>query len=127
MILKLLFFLNLFLLSPAERSKALEDKVRSLADLRDRDDVIKFDSAKFKEFCRSAPRNYSVVVMFTALAPDRQCHVCKEASQGYLTVARSWKYSPNFSDELFIAMLDYDDGPEAFQLMKLNYAPGNTI
>ena len=124
-LLRLLFLLKLFLLSPAQKPNALEDKVRSLVDLRDRSDVIRFDSDKFKEFCRSAPRNYSVIVMFTALVPERQCHVCKEASSEYLTVARSWKYSPNFSDKLFIAMVDYDEGQEAFQLMKLNYAPGN--
>ena len=59
LLLKLLFFLNLFLLSPAQ--KTLEDKVRSLVDLRNRDDVIKFNSAQFKEFCRSSPRNYSVI------------------------------------------------------------------
>ena len=38
-------------------------------------------------------------------------------------VATSWKYSPNLSNNLFFAMVDFDEGQEAFQIMKLNHAP----
>jgi oligosaccharyltransferase complex subunit gamma len=39
--------------------------------------VMKFNTAKFKEFVKTTPKNYSVVVMFTAMAPQRQCQICR--------------------------------------------------
>ena len=61
--------------------------------------------------------------MFTALSPSRQCAVCKQASDEYNLVANSYRYSQLFSNKLFFAMVDFDEGPDVFQSMKLNTAP----
>jgi oligosaccharyltransferase complex subunit gamma len=39
--------------------------------------VIRLNNERFKQFVKTSPRNYSMFVMFTALAPQRQCAACK--------------------------------------------------
>merc|ERR1711874_428301 len=104
-------------------SNALADKVSQLVDLSTKKSVIKLNGNKFRDFVKSAPRNYSIIVMFTALAANRQCAVCKQASDEYQLVANSYRYSQLYSNKLFFAMVDFDEGPDVFQSMKLNTAP----
>jgi len=61
--------------------------------------------------------------MFTALSASRQCAICKQAADEYQLVANSYRYSQLFSNKLFFAMVDFDEGPDVFQSMKLNTAP----
>ena len=112
------------LASASDKKKdALADKVSQLVDLSTKKSVIKLNGNKFRDFVKSAPRNYSIIVMFTALAANRQCAVCKQASDEYQLVANSYRYSQLFSNKLFFAMVDFDEGPDVFQSMKLNTAP----
>lgn len=37
-----------------------------------------------------------------------------EANHEYEIVANSWRHSASFSNNLFFAMVDYDDGPDVF-------------
>ena len=117
--------LALFVLVTAadKKNDALADKVSQLVDLSTKKSVIKLNGNKFRDFVKSAPRNYSIIVMFTALSPSRQCAVCKQASDEYQLVANSYRYSQLFSNKLFFAMVDFDEGPDVFQSMKLNTAP----
>lgn len=39
--------------------------------------IIRMNGEKFKTYVKSTPRNYSVIVMLTALAPQRQCSICR--------------------------------------------------
>ena len=55
----------------------LDGKVAQLMDMAQRRPVIRLDANKFNLYVKSAPRNYSVVVMFTALQSHRQCSVCR--------------------------------------------------
>ncbi len=80
---------------------------------------------------KTAPRNYSMIVMLTAMAPQRQCGVCKwdelnflkfarifslrPAHDEYQIVAQSYRYSNAFSSKVFFAMVDFDEGAEIFQ------------
>jgi len=41
--------------------------------------IVRLNSERFKHFVRTAPRNYSMIVMLTALSPSRQCGICKYA------------------------------------------------
>jgi len=110
----------------AEKKKdagGLADKVSQLVDLSTKKSVIKLNGNKFRDFVKSAPRNYSIIVMFTALSASRQCAICKQASDEYQLVANSYRYSQLFSNKLFFAMVDFDEGPDVFQSMKLNTAP----
>ena len=102
---------------------ALNEKVEQLMDLSAKRPVIKLNGNKFRDYVKGAPRNYSIVVMFTALQASRQCAICKQASDEYQLVANSYRYSQFFSNKLFFAMVDFDEGTDVFQAMKLNTAP----
>merc|ERR1711963_987847 len=106
-----------------ESGDALADKVSQLMDLSAERPVVKLNGNKFKDFVRSAPRNYSIIVMFTALSAQRQCAICKQAAAEYEVVANSYRYSQFYSNKMFFAMVDFDEGPDVFQTMKLNSAP----
>merc|ERR1712079_788958 len=47
----------------------------------------------------------------------------KQASDEYHMVANSYRYSSQYSNKMFFAMVDFDEGPDVFQSMKLNSAP----
>jgi len=102
---------------------ALNEKVEQLMDLSAKRPVIKLNGNKFRDYVKGAPRNYSIIVMFTALQASRQCAICKQASDEYQLVANSYRYSQFFSNKLFFAMVDFDEGTDVFQAMKLNTAP----
>jgi oligosaccharyltransferase complex subunit gamma len=127
-----LLFLSLLLpamliLAQAQNKKkdgaALQDKVDQLMDLTTKRAVIKLNGNKFRDYVKSGPRNYSVLVMFTALSAQRQCAICRQASDEYHLVANSYRYSQFYSNKMFFAMVDFDEGPDVFQAMKLNTAP----
>lgn len=101
----------------------LTDRVQQLLDLNVKRSVIKFNGNKFKDLVRAVPRNYSVVIMFTAMAPARQCVICRHAHDEYTIVANSYRYSQTYSNNLFFAMIDFDEGSDVFQLLRLNTAP----
>jgi len=85
--------------------------------------VLRFNGPKFKEFVKTSPRNYSVIVMFTAMAPARQCSICRHANEEFQVVANSFRFSHVYSNKLFFAMVDFDEGLDVFQLLRLNAAP----
>jgi len=105
-------------------SSTLNDRVKQMVDLSLRRPVIRMNTDKFRDLIKAAPRNYSVVVMFTALAAQRQCAICKMAHDEFQIVANSYHYSHMGSSKaLFFAMVDFDEGFDVFQMMKLNTAP----
>ncbi|KAJ8970230.1 hypothetical protein NQ317_015670 [Molorchus minor] len=61
--------------------------------------------------------------MFTAMAPQRQCQVCRHASDEFTIVANSFRYSQAHSNKLFFAVVDFDEGSDVFQMLRLNTAP----
>jgi len=105
------------------KQDVLEEKVAQLSAWAQRKHVIKLSSAKFMTYVKSQPRNYSMIVQFTALNPQRRCTVCHEANEEYKILASSYRYSSSYSNKLFFATVDYDDGQEAFQKLGLNSAP----
>lgn len=107
----------------AALSNSLESRVEQLNEISYRSPVIKLDDDKYKSFIRTMPRNYSIVVMFTALSPNRNCKICKEVHTEYTTLARSHRYSRGFNSDLFFTMVDYDGGAAIFQRLKLTSAP----
>ena len=124
--LALALFALVLCVASAEKKKdagGLADKVSQLVDLSTKKSVIKLNGNKFRDFVKSAPRNYSIIVMFTALSASRQCAICKQAAAEYELVANSYRYSQFYSNKMFFAMVDFDEGPDVFQIMKLNSAP----
>uniref|UniRef100_A0A8B9HJ17 Tumor suppressor candidate 3 n=1 Tax=Astyanax mexicanus TaxID=7994 RepID=A0A8B9HJ17_ASTMX len=55
----------------------LVEKVEQMMEWSSRRSVIRMNGDKFRRFVKAPPRNYSVIVMFTALQPQRQCSVCR--------------------------------------------------
>uniref|UniRef100_A0A8C9FK95 Uncharacterized protein n=1 Tax=Pavo cristatus TaxID=9049 RepID=A0A8C9FK95_PAVCR len=68
--------LNIPLLCP-QLQNLLAEKVEQLMEWSSRRSVIRMNGDKFRRFVKAPPRNYSVIVMFTALQPQRQCSVCR--------------------------------------------------
>ncbi|XP_010074309.1 PREDICTED: tumor suppressor candidate 3, partial [Pterocles gutturalis] len=100
----------------------LAEKVEQLMEWSSRRSVIRMNGDKFRRFVKAPPRNYSVIVMFTA-KPQRQCSVCRQANEEYQVLANSWRYSSAFSNKLFFTIVDYDEGADVFQQLNMNSAP----
>jgi len=102
----------------------LEQKLQGLVELNNRRPVIRMNGEKYRQYVKAPPRNYSIILMLTALAPQRKCSICKEVNAEYQILASSWKYSNGFSNHnLFFVMVDFDEGSDVFQSLKLNTAP----
>lgn len=105
------------------QGQTLSERVQHLLDLNNKRSVLKFNGNRFRDLVKVAPRNYSVVIMFTAMAPGRQCVICRHAHDEYTIVANSYRYSQSYSNNLFFAMIDFDEGSDVFQMLRLNTAP----
>ncbi|XP_029627966.1 dolichyl-diphosphooligosaccharide--protein glycosyltransferase subunit MAGT1 [Salmo trutta] len=106
-----------------KKETLLSEKVGQLMDWTGKRAVIRMNGEKFRRFVKAPPRNYSVVIMFTALQPQRQCGVCKQADEEYQILANSWRYSSAFTNKVFFAAVDFDEGSDVFQMLNMNSAP----
>lgn len=104
-------------------AQPLSEKVQQLLEMNAKRPVMRFNGNRFRDFVKSVPRNYSMVIMFTAMAPARQCVICRHAHDEYTIVANSYRYSQVYSNKLFFAMVDFDEGSDVFQMLRLNTAP----
>uniref|UniRef100_A0AC11D3Q4 Magnesium transporter 1 n=1 Tax=Ovis aries TaxID=9940 RepID=A0AC11D3Q4_SHEEP len=102
----------------AQRKKemVLSEKVSQLMEWTNKRPVIRMNGDKFRRLVKAPPRNYSVIVMFTALQLHRQCVVCKQADEEFQILANSWRYSSAFTNRIFFAMVDFDEGSDVFQM-----------
>ncbi|KAK9390186.1 hypothetical protein V1515DRAFT_589469 [Lipomyces mesembrius] len=72
----------------------------------------------------SAPRDYGLVVLLTAEAPQMGCHLCREFRPDYNLVAQSWRQEhPKGGEGLYFGVLDLRDGQKTFQKLQLKTAP----
>ena len=111
---------RVWLQKPGPVGKTLDEKVSQLMDLSHKRSLIRMNGQKFKDYVRATPKNYSVVVMFTAMSAQRQCSIYKQAADEFQMVSNSYRYSPAFSNKLFFAMVDFDEGPDVFQVNNIN-------
>lgn len=107
------------------QSPTIEEKVQGLSDLTARSAIVKFNLDKWKTYVRSQPRNYSMIVMFTALSPNVNCPICRPAYEEFMIVANSHRYTSSAEDKkkVYFGIVDYEDAPQIFQQMNLNTAP----
>lgn len=104
----------------------LEDQIQQLNDLSDRRPIIRLNPDKFRRFVgsQSVPRNYSFIVMMTALSPQRGCHICRQAHEEFVVTATSYKNSQHYhSKRLYFGVVDYDEGQDIFNSLSINSAP----
>ena len=71
----------------------IADKVKQMTELNFRRPLIRLKGDQFKNLVKNAPKNYSVIVMLTALQPQRQCQICQQAHDEFQIIANSWRYS----------------------------------
>ncbi|KAL5292507.1 TUSC3 family protein [Megaselia abdita] len=101
----------------------LTEKVQNLMDMNFKKSVLRFNGQKFKDYVKQGPKNYSMIVMLTALAPSRQCQICRVAHDEFTILANSYRFSQIYSNKLFFVMVDFDEGSDVFQSLRLNTAP----
>ncbi|XP_076357206.1 oligosaccharide transferase gamma subunit isoform X3 [Tachypleus tridentatus] len=101
----------------------LGERVLQLVDMSTKRPIIRLNGDKFRQYVKASPRNYSFVIMLTALSSQRQCAICRQAHDEFQIVANSWRYSQLFSNHLFFGMVDFDEGPDVFQYLGQNSAP----
>jgi len=94
-----------------------------MLELSSRRPIVKLNDKLFKDLVRGGPRNYSVIVMFTALSSHRGCAICGQASDEFTLVGNSYRYSQFYSNKMFFGLVDFDEGGEIFQALGLNSAP----
>ncbi|XP_038213074.1 tumor suppressor candidate 3 [Zerene cesonia] len=107
----------------AQNRGKLEEKVQQLTDFTAKTSIIPLNLNRFKDYVKSPPRDYSFIVMFTAMAPSRRCAICQHVYDEYLLVANSFRYSQAYTNRLFFGMVDFDEGSDIFQMLRLNTAP----
>ncbi|XP_056328921.1 magnesium transporter protein 1 [Danio aesculapii] len=103
-----------------KKETLLSEKVSQMMEWVSKRAVVRLNGEKFKRLVRAHPRNYSVIVMFTALQPQRQCTVCRQADEEYQILANSWRYSSAFTNRIFFAMVDFDEGSDVFQMVNFH-------
>ncbi|XP_065124109.1 dolichyl-diphosphooligosaccharide--protein glycosyltransferase subunit MAGT1 [Paramisgurnus dabryanus] len=106
-----------------KKETLLSEKVAQMMEWTGKRAVVRLNGDKFRRLVRAPPRNYSVIIMFTALQPQRQCAVCRQADEEYQILANSWRYSNSFTNRIFFAMVDFDEGSDVFQMLNMNSAP----
>ncbi|KAF9965258.1 oligosaccharyl transferase subunit ost3/OST6 [Mortierella alpina] len=83
--------------------------------------VIELDTNAFEEVM-AKPRNYSMVVLFTAISPEFNCAPCLNFDPEYKLVAAGWSRLVDKS-QLFFGVLDFKVGQAVFQKFGMNSAP----
>ncbi|XP_072040444.1 dolichyl-diphosphooligosaccharide--protein glycosyltransferase subunit TUSC3-like isoform X1 [Amphiura filiformis] len=121
------FLCCLFVLSAQVNGKKKEEllgeRVQQLMDWSNKRAIIRMNGDKFRQYVKATPRNYSVIIMMTAMQPQRQCSVCRQVSDEFQILANSWRYSQSYSNKLFFASVDYDEGHDVFKALKVTSAP----
>eukprot|EP00088_Acartia_fossae_P004919 TRINITY_DN12144_c0_g3_i1.p1 TRINITY_DN12144_c0_g3~~TRINITY_DN12144_c0_g3_i1.p1 ORF type:complete len:336 (-),score=32.97 TRINITY_DN12144_c0_g3_i1:251-1258(-) len=112
-------------LAKLDKSQAngLQERVQQLIEISKKRGIIRFNSKTFKDLVKASPRNYSVVIMFTALSSSRGCVICRQANEEYSHLVISYRHSQAPPNRLFFGVVDFDEGSDIFQSLGLNSAP----
>jgi len=98
--------------------------------------VFRINTEDYKTYIKRAPRNYSIILMLTALNRNRECQFCqcfsnflqqcyliilllfRKAYEEYEIVAQSYRFYNMHSKQLYFALVDYDEGSDVFNMVK---------
>lgn len=95
-----------------------------LTEMSQIESMIKLNANTFKELTDSQEtRNFSIVVLFTALDPTSSCPVCRYVLGEFQKVADIYRASQIHSNALFFASIDFDDGPKIFHSFRIKSVP----
>lgn len=86
---------------------------------------LKLSDANYKKLT-SAPRDYSVAVLLTALDAKYGCQLCGMFQPEWDILAKSWtKGDKSGESRLILSTLDFSDGRDTF--MSVSIPPGNRL
>ncbi|KAJ6260593.1 hypothetical protein Dda_4819 [Drechslerella dactyloides] len=71
----------------------------------------------------SAPRNYTAVVLFTAMDQRFGCTLCRDFQPEFDLLGSSWNKQHPKQDGIFFAVLDFSVGKQTFQRLQMSTAP----
>ncbi|KXS20769.1 hypothetical protein M427DRAFT_51731 [Gonapodya prolifera JEL478] len=79
-------------------------------------------SQKDYELFTSKPRNYSLIVVLTAMQSQLNCHICRDFEPELKDVTAAWarQKAPN---TLFFGVLDFKDAQATFQSLQVRTVP----
>ncbi|XP_033106222.1 tumor suppressor candidate 3-like [Anneissia japonica] len=115
-------FTNLSL-SAKKKEQSLGDRVKQLTEWSYKRPVINMNGEKYRQYIKASPRNYSVILMLTAMDSRRKCSVCKQVNEEFQILANSWRFSGSYSNRIFFVSVDYDSGQDVFSALKATSAP----
>ncbi|CAH2063825.1 unnamed protein product, partial [Iphiclides podalirius] len=115
--------LTYYQIDAQSRSKGLEEKVQYLTEMTAKRPIISLNYNKFKEYVKSPVKDYAFIIMFTAMSPSRRCVICQHVYDEYNIVASSFRFAQTQNTKLFFGMVDFDEGSDVFQMLRLNTAP----
>lgn len=111
------------LLLPALFSAVLCATSDRFSTLRKKSFPIKLDDAKFPELI-AAPRDYTSVVLLTAMGTQFGCQACHEFQPEWDVLARAWQKGDKKGESRTIfADVDFLNGRNTFQSLGLQHAP----
>jgi oligosaccharyltransferase complex subunit gamma len=103
--------------------KTTEDRFANYRAKSQSTGQIKLNDGLYKELT-TAPRDYSVAVLMTAMDPKYKCGLCREFGPEWDVLSRSWtKGDKTGESRLLFGVLDFADGKSTFQQLMLNTAP----
>lgn len=76
--------------------------------------VIELTDALYDELT-TGPRNFTAVVLLTALEARINCHLCREFSPEFDLLAKSWDVAHKAEGGLYFAELDFANAKTTFQ------------
>lgn len=122
-VIVLIYVLQCIYTFKPDKSVSLIEKINHLKEMSSKKGIIKLNNSKFKDYVKWSARNYSFVLMFTALEPHRQCSICSAVYDEFVITAKSFQLTYELSDRLFFGVIDFDEGSEIFQTLQINTAP----
>jgi oligosaccharyltransferase complex subunit gamma len=99
---------------------------REILSLSKQKPLIPINKDLFIRLVKTSAKNYSVVILFTAIHPQRGCQLCQMAYSEMVVVANSLASQAKNSDKnqkVFLGFVDFDHAPDVFQMMKFQSAP----
>lgn len=118
-------FISLFLLINQIFAQSLDQNFVFLNELslKSKSGILRLNTESYN-ILMSTPRNYSAFVVLTALASQHQCNPCLALDSELPLVADAYKRGYiEGSDRLFIGVLDFADGKEVFNKLKISNVP----
>lgn len=78
---------------------------------------VSLDDASFRTLT-TAPRDYAVAVLLTAMKPQYGCSMCREFAPDWDLLAKTWTRAKQPDSRIVFGTLDFVDGKQTFQSVR---------